>query len=169
MTESVRADGREIVEMLRNVQFLREVSDELILQLAGISQAIDFPAGSVVFRQGEPARTIFLVVEGEVVLELCAAGVGCRRILTVGPGDLLGWSPVLENERLTATARTVEATRLIALDGAQLRSMGERSPRLGYEFMKRAALALAKRLTATRMQLVDVYGSQMPASLDSAE
>jgi len=28
--------------------------------------------------------------------------------------------------------------------------------------MKRTALALAKRLDATRLQLIDVYGNQMP-------
>ena len=45
----------------------------------------------------------------------------------------------------------------------QIVTMCEHDPRFGYVFMRRAALALAKRLSATRMQLLDVFGGQMPS------
>ena len=32
--------------------------------------------------------------------------VGCQQILTLGPGELLGWSSMLEQLRYTARART---------------------------------------------------------------
>ena len=152
----------KVVETLRSLQFLQEVPDELIEQLADISRVDEFPAGTVIFRQGDPARAIYLIVEGTVTLEICASAVGCKRILTVGPGELLGWSPVLEQERLTATARTLSPTRVVEINGPQAIAMCTHNPRLGYEFMKRAALALAKRLNATRLQLLNVYGTEMP-------
>ena len=155
-----------ILETLEGVQFLQNVSAELLGQLAQISAVVDFSPGKIVFRQGDPARSIYLIIHGNVALEICASGVGCKRILTVGPGDLLAWSPILEQERLTATARTLEPTRAVEIDGAALLAMGQKHPTLGYEFMKRAALALSKRLTATRMQLVDVYGNQLPQTQD---
>src|ERR1043165_5126164 len=145
----------DILKTLRGLQFLQDVSDKLLESLAGISAVVEIPAGQVIFRQGDLAKSIYLVLAGKVALEICAAGVGCKRILTVGPGDLLSWSPILEHERLTATAPALESTRAIEIDGAELLAIGEKHPRLGYELMKRAALALAKRLTATRMQLVD--------------
>ena len=153
-------------DTLRGIQFLRDLPDELIDQLAGIAQVVEFPAATVIFRQGEAASTLHLVVEGNVSLEICAPGVGCKRILTVGPGELLGWSPVLEQGRLTATARTISEVRTVAFSGPQVLAICEQNPRCGYEFMKRAALALAKRLNATRLQLLDVFGTQMPAADD---
>ena len=36
--------------------------------------------------------------------------------MTVGPGDLLGWSPMLEQVRLTATAHTVGDSILVKID-----------------------------------------------------
>lgn len=155
-----------VTDTLRGIQFLRDLPDELIGQLAGIARVVDFPAATVIFRQGDAASTLYLVVEGNVSLEICAPGVGCKRVLTVGPGELLGWSPVLEHSRLTATARTISAAQAIALSGPQILAICEQHPRLGYEFMKRAALALAKRLNATRLQLLDVFGTQMPAAAD---
>jgi CRP-like cAMP-binding protein len=160
MTETNAADT------LRGIQFLRDLSEELIEQLAGVARVVEFPAGTVIFRQGDVASTLYLVVEGNVSLEVCAPGVGCKRILTVGPGELLGWSPVLEQGRLTATARSISATQTVAFSGPQVLAICEQNPRFGYEFMKRAAMALGKRLNATRLQLLDVFGTQMPAAAD---
>ena len=155
-----------ITETLRGIQFLRDLPEEQIDQLADVASVVQFPAGTVIFRQGEAASTLYLVVEGNVSLEVCAPGVGCKRILTVGAGELLGWSPVLEYGRLTATARAISDAQIIAFSGPQILAICEQNPRFGYEFMKRAALALAKRLNATRLQLLDVFGTQMPTATD---
>jgi CRP-like cAMP-binding protein len=82
--------------------------------------------------------------------------------MTVGAGDLLGISPVLGQTRMTATARTVAPTQALQLNVGQILTLCEHNPRFGYEFMRRAALAVAKRLNATRLQLIDVFGAQMP-------
>jgi CRP/FNR family transcriptional regulator, cyclic AMP receptor protein len=155
-----------VADALRGIQFLRDSSDDLIDELASVAQVVEFSDGSVIFRQGDTASTMYLVVEGNVSLEICAPGVGCKRILTVGRGELLGWSPVLEQSRLTATARTLSGVQAIAFSGPQIIAICEQNPRFGYWFMKRAAMALAKRLNATRLQLLDVFGTKMPAAAD---
>ena len=155
-----------VTDMLRGVQFLRELSDDLMDQLVAVARTVEYPAETVIFRQGDAASTLHLIIDGNVSLELCAPGVGCKRILTIGPGELLGWSPVLEQGRLTATARTISEVRTVAFSGPQVLAICEQNSRFGYEFMKRAALALAKRLSATRLQLLDVFGSQMPVATD---
>lgn len=155
-----------VIKTLHSIQFLRDLPEGLLNELASVARTVDYPASAVIFRQGDPARHIYLVSEGSVALEICAPGVGCRRILTVGSGELLGWSPVLEQEVLTATARTLTPTRAVEIDGKQVTAICEYDPRFGYELMKRTALALAKRLDATRLQLVDVYGQQLQPAPD---
>lgn len=155
-----------VTETLRTIHFLRDLPDELIEPLADIAKIVECSPGTVIFRQGDAAATLYLIVQGNVSLEICAPGVGCKRILTVGQGDLLGWSPVLEHSRMTATARTISEAEMVALSGPQVLALCEQNPQLGYEFMKRAARALAKRLNATRLQLLDVYGAQMPGATD---
>lgn len=162
-----RTEARETMseehtlETLRGLDFLEGVAEEHLQKLAEVAKSIDFPEGEVIFREGDPALHIYLIVEGRVSLEICAPAIGCRRILTVGKGELLGWSPVLEQAQLTSTARTITATNAIELRGSQVLTLCEHNPRFGYEFMRSTVQALAKRLNATQMQLVDVFGTEM--------
>ncbi len=158
--------SQDVATALRSLRLLERFPEELLAPLAAIASVESFPAGAVLFRQGDAARTSYLVIEGTVALEVCAPGVGCKRILTVTSGELLGWSPVLEQEHLTATARALTPTRAVAMDGRQVLALCEHNPRFGYEFMRRTALALARRLNATRLQLLDVYGPEMASTPD---
>lgn len=151
-----------LVEALREIRFLHDIGPMHLEQIAKISRLRDFDEGDVVFRQGDAAQHVYLIVYGNVSLEICAAGAGCQQILTLAPGELLGWSSVLEQLSYTARARVLDTTRVVEINVAQLLTICERDPQFGYELMRRTALALAKRLSATRMQLLNVYGPNLP-------
>jgi len=151
-----------MIETLREIRFLHDIGPMHIEQIAKVARVRDFNEDDVVFRQGDAAQHVYLVVSGNVSLEICAAGAGCKQILTLGPGELLGWSSVLEQLSYTARARVLERTQLVEINVAQLLAMCDQDPQFGYELMRQVALALAKRLSATRMQLLDVYGANMP-------
>jgi CRP-like cAMP-binding protein len=159
----------DLVDTLREIRFLHDLGPMHLEQIANISRLRDFDAGYVVFRQGDPAQHLYLVVSGNVSLEICAAGVGCKQILTLGAGEVLGWSSALEQLCYTARARAIDVTRLVEINDAQFLTICERDPQFGYEMMRRIALALAKRLSATRVQLLDVYGSNLPVVPFEAE
>jgi CRP/FNR family transcriptional regulator, cyclic AMP receptor protein len=154
--------AESLVDALRKIQFLRDVDDEFLARLAPLARTVLVPAGAVLFRQGDPAKSFYLLLEGSASLEFCAPAVGCKRILTIEAGELLGWSPVLGQSRMTATARVIADAVAVELNSAGCLALCESEPRFGYELMKRTALALAKRLNATRLQLVNVYGDDMP-------
>jgi tetratricopeptide (TPR) repeat protein len=83
-------------------------------------------------------------------------------IQTVGPGRLVGWSPLLAQAPMTATARAVLPCRLIALNALQVLEACARNPSFGVEFMRRTALALSRRLQATRRQLLEAVEGELP-------
>jgi len=146
---------------LQEMGFLQDMAPEHLEEIANIAQIRDFAKFDVVFREGEAAENMYLVMFGIVSLEICAPGAGCKQILTLGPGELLGWSSLLE-QRYTARARTPQGARLLQINVAQLLKICDRDPQFGYELMRRTALALANRLSATRMQLLNVYGEHLP-------
>jgi CRP-like cAMP-binding protein len=151
-----------LAQTLQEMSFLRDMLPEHVEQIANIARIREFDESDIVFREGDPARNIYLVMFGNVSLEICAAGTGCKQILTLGPGELLGWSALLEQSRYTARARTPQSARLLEINVPQLMRICDRDPQFGYELMRRTALALANRLSATRMQLLGAYGDQMP-------
>ncbi|MCA9102591.1 MAG: Crp/Fnr family transcriptional regulator [Pirellulales bacterium] len=159
----------QVLEQLQSMTLLEGVSKTHLAKLAAVAHIVDLDEGTTIFREGEAGTHVYIIISGRVALEICSSGVGCRRILTVDGGELLGWSPVLDHEKLTATARALSPVRAVKLAGADIRGLCEEYPRLGYEFMRCAALALGKRLSATRLQLLDVYGGERSEKEATAE
>ena len=44
------------LETLKNIQFLQDFSDDHLQHIASLAEIKEFPAGSVVFREGQPRR-----------------------------------------------------------------------------------------------------------------
>jgi CRP-like cAMP-binding protein len=151
-----------LTETLQETSFLRGMSPEHLEKIADIAHIRDFDEHDVVFREGQSAEHVYLIVSGNVSVDICGSGPGCKQILSLGPGDLLGFSALLEQSRYTARARTPQGARLAEWKVSELTKLCNDDLGLGYDVMRRTALALAKRLSGTRMQLLNVYGEQMP-------
>ena len=140
--------------------------DPKYLQLStGCASNVRFDAGAYIFREGEEAAKFYIIREGKVALETQAAQRGPITIETIEAGEVLGWSWLFPPYRWHFSARVIEPTRAIALDGVCLRSKGEADHDLGYELVKRVTQIMMQRLQATRLQLLDVYGVRSRGSL----
>jgi CRP-like cAMP-binding protein len=148
--------------LLEKVGFLEGLPPEYLEPLARTGKVADVPANEVLFEEGQKSANLYLMLEGKVALEIWLTGQGTKVIQTVGPGRLLGWTPVLAQGAMTATARAVEPSRVIALNALQVLEACNKNPSFGMEFMRRTALALSRRLHATRMQLLQVCEDAMP-------
>lgn len=151
-----------ILSDLRSIGFLHDLRQPHLEELAAIARAVDFPARRTIFAEHELAKDVYLIVSGEVSVVACEPGVGCRQLAKVTSGDLLGWSPMLERTRLSATAQTLTPTRAIVIEGPALRALCKRNTELGCEFLRRVADLLADRLFATRLHLFRLSGPHLP-------
>ncbi|MFZ4629566.1 MAG: cyclic nucleotide-binding domain-containing protein [Blastocatellia bacterium] len=140
--------------------FLRGLDADALHLLAKCASNIRFPAGSVIFRQGGEATHFYLLQHGRVALDLYESRHGSHTIETLEAGEVLGWSWLIEPYRWQFDARAVELVRAISLDAACLREVCDTHPVLGYTIVKRLTLVVAERLTATRLQLMDLYGTR---------
>ncbi len=75
---------------------------------------------------------------------------------TLVPGDLLGWSALVEPYRMTAIATAPAGTRLIKIEAKRLRELCDRDPLLGYRLMSQVVKLLDDRLDGARVQLATV-------------
>jgi len=147
-----------IMETLRGIlgghPFLSGLEDRHLDLLVGCASNVRFDAGQFILREGEEANQFYLIRHGKVALEVLAPGHGPIIILTLGEGEVLGWSWLVPPYRWRFDARAVELTRAIVLDGKCLRTKSEEDHDLGYELLKRFAHIIVKRLAATRLQLL---------------
>jgi len=143
--------------LLAGHTFLRGLNDRQIDALATLGRVSSFSAGSMLGREGEAADAFFLIQSGRVALEIHAPDRGLVCIQTVGPGDPVGWSWLVPPHRWQFDARSVEPVTAIAMDGASLRDRCEKDHEFGYQLLKRLVTVIASRLSATRLQLLDIY------------
>lgn len=127
--------------------------------LSRASRLVEIPAGTRIFRQGEPHRSLFLINSGQVAIQAYAAGRGSKTIDTAGPGDALGWSWVAAPYRSHFDAVADEKVEAIAIDAEALRRMCEEDHELGYRVLERMVRLMEARLQATRLLLLDMYGT----------
>jgi CRP/FNR family transcriptional regulator, cyclic AMP receptor protein len=105
----------------------------------------EFPKGTVLFREGEPGKEMYVVQHGKVHISKHAGGVE-KLLSTLGQGEFFGEMSILNNAPRSATATCAEDSRLLVIDPktfeAMVRSNGE------------IALRMIKKL-ADRLQEAD--------------
>lgn len=143
-------------EEIDRIPFLRNLPEPHARSLARLARLKEYPEGTVLFSEGQDSPLVYFVLHGQVALEVQAGDRGTVEVYSAGPGELIGWSPVLGRYKMTATARAVTLTRLAVLDAGQIRTLWESDPRFEAAFLRQIALALSDRLTSTRHYLAYV-------------
>lgn len=110
--------------------------------------ARDFPAGTVLFEEGQPGHDMYIVVAGEI--EICRRVAGAERVLAVlGEGEFFGEMAILSGRPRSATAVARSAARLLVIDGTTFEAMLRARPEIALRLIK----ALAARLEATNQHV----------------
>ena len=152
-----------LTNTLQEIEFLRDMPLEYLEKIADISKICDFDEFDTVFRDGEQAENLYMVVSGNVHVESLVGNGRYELILTLGPGELVGWSSLLGG-RYTTRARTPDTARLLQIKVKQLMALSNRDPQFGFELMSRTTEALARRLSMTRNQLLEAQGHEPVAA-----
>jgi CRP-like cAMP-binding protein len=137
--------------------FLRGLSPEQVKAIACDVHERSFPAGALLLREGDEARTLFLLRTGRVSLELNIPGQGPRQLESLEGGDILGLSWLFPPYRWHLDARAVEPVEAFAIDAACLRGPSPEHPVLEPALAMRLVRQLYERLERVRMQRLDLY------------
>lgn len=131
--------------------------------LAGCARNERMAAGTLLFREGEPAGRFFLLREGRVALQVATPGRAPLSFQTLGPGELAGVSWLVPPYRWSYDALALTEVRVLAFDAGCLRAKCDADPVLGYRVLKVFLPVLVERLQAARWQVLDVYGREPKA------
>ncbi len=107
--------------MIARLPAFADLADAQRAAVASLARVEQVAAGTTVFRESEPADDLRFIVDGRVSLGMRFGGRGEVIVLSIGPGELVGWTALL-GTTWTATARAVERSTLLRLPGAALRS-----------------------------------------------
>ncbi len=144
-----------LAPLLKEHPFFSICTDDQIEILLGCATNVVFHSGDILFKEGESADVFYVIREGSVTIDQHMLGRGVVSFLTLGAGDIAGWSWLIPPYKYQFDARVSNLTRAFALNGKCLREKCEGNPALGYTLLKQFSGAMVKRLHDTRMQLMN--------------
>ena len=125
------------VEHLKALPLFARVSDDALARLADAATEFEAPAGRVLAEIGQPGSGMFIVDEGEVVVDLPSGGEA-----VLGHGEFFGEMALLTDEPHSARVRARTAVRCIALSRRDFASLLDEEPRVAVAMLP----VLARRL-----------------------
>ena len=128
-----------------------------IARLSAMASPAAFRPGELIFHEGDHSSLFYLLVSGNVALEVVPPGRPVR-VATLYAGEVLGWSSVTgDTDSKQFQARALENVQALAFDGARLRHACEEDYAFGFHFMRAILNVTSGRLHAMRAQLMDIY------------
>ncbi|HSF87351.1 MAG TPA: cyclic nucleotide-binding domain-containing protein [Acidimicrobiia bacterium] len=148
------SDRSRIRQQLAGHPFMQGLEPHYVDVFVELGRVAEFEARDIIFRTGQPADTFYLVRSGVVALQVEAGGAYPRTISHLTEGSALGWSWLFEPHEWQFDAVAQTPVRTIAFDAVALRDHFSNDPICGYHIMARVAEVMARRLHATRHQLL---------------
>ncbi len=142
---------------LESHPFLHGLSEPFLRDLVDHTSEQSYAAGTTICREGEPAGEFYLILSGKIGLELAAPDRPRLTVLTLGPGEVFGWSWLVPPHRWRVDVRALKPTRALQIHGRELRKALDAHPSAAFQFLLRLVPVLGERLDATRLQVLDVH------------
>ena len=127
------------IDLLRRVTLFSGCSKRELGEIARITDEIDFPAGKVLIRQGEPGRQLFIIVEGNVEVTRDGKQLPPER----GGSEFFGEISLVSASPTTATVETTTPVRALIITPRDFKALLEHQPaiqrRVLHSFSERLA------------------------------
>jgi len=134
--------------ILEDMPLFKSLSSEQLAELMRSASQVHLPSGTPLFRLGDDADRLFVVRKGRVELSM-PMQIGNQQmdafLEELGPGDMLGWSALVEPHRYTVSASAHVDAELTAWNGADLRRLIATDPRLGVPLLQNLATLICRR------------------------
>ncbi|MBN1538278.1 MAG: cyclic nucleotide-binding domain-containing protein [Anaerolineales bacterium] len=146
-------------ETLRFYSLFAKQDSSMLTKIAMLSQELEYETDHQIFLEGEVAKTLYLILEGSVVLTMNMGEVGEQNIEELEPlskGEVIGWSSMVKPHIYKMGAYTNQKSRLIAFDGEKLHELFDNNPEYGYYFFQRLSEVIGARLISKCVQLMSL-------------
>jgi CRP/FNR family cyclic AMP-dependent transcriptional regulator len=115
-------------QLLTGVPLFENFNQEERDLLASQLDEVEFAAGQLIFRRGDPGGAIFIVASGEVEVFL-EDSTGTRIVFeTVKTGEFFGELSLIDGESRSASAQALKPTHALRVDRADLEQLFTRHP-----------------------------------------
>jgi CRP-like cAMP-binding protein len=146
---------------LRNIGLFGALSDEVVAFLASMLSVVKPTIGETIFREGDEANAMYVVLSGEMEVTKKSRGAVDARVAVLGPGDWFGEMSIVDIQPRSATVRALAPGRLIRITAADLDALYRHDVRSYAIIVLNLARELSRRLRVADGILADLIANLM--------
>lgn len=156
--------------MFDNIPLFTGLSKKGLDTVARHAVAKTYPPHSLLLREGERSDSLYIILYGKVKFYVCDED-GNEAILNIqGPGDFFGEMGLLDEAPRSASAMTMESTRVAVMTKSAFKECLASNPDIAYNLIR----VLTQRVrvlsgSVRNLALLDVYGRVARTLLNMAK
>lgn len=147
-----------IYELKDKMQIFQFISNDEIEKLVPCFEIATYPAGTVIFKEGDLGDFIGFVISGKLEVKKQTDFKGKQIVLALlGKGSFAGDLSMIDEQPRTATIMALEDSALLILGSQTLNSFIEKHPDTGVKILKGVIRTISIRLTKTIERLISLF------------
>jgi signal transduction histidine kinase len=127
----------EIRRMISETPFFSNVPDEVLQRFSENAQYRVFPANNIIFRQGDPSDSLYIIHSGRVRIFRRSKDMTETELVVLGSGDIFGEMAMLADEPRAGYVEATEETHTIVIPKEQFKSILKDYPQVISVFLKK--------------------------------
>jgi CRP/FNR family cyclic AMP-dependent transcriptional regulator len=158
-------------EFLARIPIFGGVAPELLDRLIDAGTVMRVPAEVQLMGEGDPARSVFVVCEGELEIHKRGTHGSTFRLASLHAGDCVGEMSLIDIQPRSATVRTVTPAVLLRIDHGEIGKLYRSNPEVYTLLVLNIAREISRRLRRADQVLADmgVVVQEMWTSEDAAQ
>ena len=141
--------SEDAVALLRAVPVFETLDAPDLQRIARLAVPRAFPAGQVLFREGDASDTCYVVRTGHARAIREHSDGRSITLANFGPGDIFGELAMFDGERRSATVESIGELQAVAIGARDMRRLMQAHPALAVEMV----VALGRRLRESNERL----------------
>jgi CRP-like cAMP-binding protein len=139
---------------LSQVPIFRGLGEMQLEFLDPFVELCHFAKGQVIFDQGQAATYMYILRQGEVIIQYKPYDGPLLTVAHIASGDVFGWSAALGRMEYTSAAIAVLDSKAYQLRGEGLSRICSQYPEAGVVILGRLSSVIAERLQSAHAQIL---------------
>jgi CRP/FNR family cyclic AMP-dependent transcriptional regulator len=148
--------------ILKEIELFEGVDFEVLNEIAGICSEDSYSKDTVLFEKDEQAKCLYILLEGTVSLAIKNGGSITYNLSE--PGDVFGWSSILENGKYTASGICATDLKVVIIEKDKLNRIFQNRPEVGFKVLQRLAGVISRRLSNAYRDLLSAQSTDTTLS-----
>ena len=158
MTSILRRQAMKKTSILAKTRLFAFLDLDQLKEVVELAEEKRFGKDETIFSQGEQAKTLYLLLEGGVVLKRMGIEDLDPMAETLDQkGDVFGMAALSKSHIYNVTAKTTGETRVLSLDSERLRAIVRQNPHTGMEVFSELAQLYLNRLNSARAAISNMF------------